>query len=151
SLHPTRPPFAPELCFPVSPVCDEGKKLPIGYRRTSDAKGFDFDGMRPFFVVESKRKVRSRADQESSAGNLGITWERTGRIAPSSLVGCETRRGVAEGLPRGRQRFGMHAFMERGEQIKVNLFRRELGSSVDMLNAAIENLIHIPARVLERG
>src|SRR4029434_1899736 len=114
-------------------------------------KWFDFDAMRPFFVVEDKRKVRRRADKERSSGNFRISWQSTGGIIWGNFVKQEIRCGVAKGLPRVRQRFGMHAFLERGQQIKVNLFRREFGSSVDMLNAAIENLIHIPPRVLERG
>ena len=105
--------------------------------------------MRPFFVVESKRKVRRRADKESSAGNFGIAWERTGRIVRSSLFSYETRHGIAKGLPRVRQRFGMHTFVKRGQKVKVKLFRSEFGSSVDGLDATIENLVHIAARVFE--
>src|SRR5882724_2401772 len=142
--------FAPELSFAVATIFDEGKKFTIGYRCAGDAKGFDLDGMRPFFVVESKRKVRRRADKESSAGNIGIAWETTGRIVPRSLVGCETRPGVAKGLPGVRQCFSMHTFVKRRQQVKVKFFRIELGKSVDVLNATIENLVHIAARLFER-
>src|SRR5262245_18913653 len=126
--------FAPELSFAVAPVFDEGKKFAIGYRRTSDAKGFDFEGMRPLLVVERKRKIRSCADQESSSGNFDIAWKSAGRITPWSFIKCEIWCGVAKGLPRIRQPFGMHAFMEGGQQVKVKLSRREIGSSVDILN-----------------
>src|SRR5262249_14095000 len=143
--------FAPKLSFAVAAVFDEGKKFAIGYRRASDAKGFDFDGMRPFLVVESKRKIRCRTDKESSPGNFGIAWQSTGRIIWVNLIEQEIGRRVAKGLPRIRQRFGVHAFMEGGQQIKVKLFRREPGSFVDILNGTIENLVHIAAGVLERG
>src|SRR5262245_54387602 len=104
--------FAPELSFAVAPVFDEGKKFAVGYRRASDAKGLDFEGMRPFLVVESKRKVRSRADKEISSGNFGIAWQSTGRIISGNPIEQDIGRRVAKGLPGICQRFGMHAFME---------------------------------------
>src|SRR5215468_10217234 len=104
--------FAPKLSFAVAAVFDEGKKLAIGYRRTSNAKGFDFDGMRPFLVVESKRKIWSRADKESSSWNFGIAWQSTGRIIWGSPIEQDIGRRVAKGLPGICQCFGMHAFME---------------------------------------
>src|SRR5215510_12869187 len=143
--------FAPKLSFAVAAVFDEGKKFAIGYRCASDAQGFDFDGMRPFLVVESERKIRCRTDKESSPGNFGITRQSTGSIVWENFMRHEIRWGVGKGLPRIRQRFGMHAFMERGQQVKVKLFRRELGSSVDILNGTIEHLVHIAARILEWG
>src|SRR5215510_6901530 len=143
--------FAPELSSAVTAVFDEGKKFAIGYRCASEAKGFDFDGMRPFLVVESKRKIRCRTDKESSPGNFGITRQRTGGIVWGNFIRHEIRCGVGKGLPGICQRFGMHAFMERGQQVKVKLFRCELGSSVDIFNGTIENLVHIAARILGWG
>src|SRR5215475_11313548 len=116
--------FAPKLSFAVTAVFDEGKKFAIGYRCASDAKGFDFDGMRPFLVVESKRKIRCRTDKESSPGNFGIARQSTARIIRDNFISHEIRSGVGKGLPGICQRFGVHAFMERGQQIKVKLFRR---------------------------
>src|SRR5262245_57942910 len=98
--------------------------------------------MRPFLVVESKRKGRSRDDKESSPENFGIAWQSTGRIMRWSFIKCEIRCGVSEGLPRIRQRFGMHAFMERGQQVKVKLLRGELRSPVDVFDATLENIVH---------
>ena len=40
--------------------------------------------------------------------------------------------------------------MKRGQQVEVKFFHSELGTSVDGVNAAIENLVHITARVFER-
>src|SRR5215472_1278261 len=84
----------------------------------------DFDGMRPFLIVESKRKIRCRTDKESSPGNFGITRQSTGGIVWDNFVRHEIRRGVGKGLPSICQRFRMHAFMERGQQVEVKLFRR---------------------------
>src|SRR5262249_61712267 len=125
--------FAPKLSFAVTAVFDEGKKFAIRYRRASDAKGFDFDGMRPFLIVESKRKIRCRTDKESSPGNFGITRQSTGGIVWDNFMRHEIRCGVGKGLPGICQRFGMHAFMERCQQVGVKLFRRWLGRSADVL------------------
>src|SRR5262249_13197157 len=105
----------------------------------------------PFLVVESKRKIRCRTDKESSPGNFGIARQSTARIIRDNFISHEIRSGVGKGLPGICQRFGMHAFMERGQQVKVKRFRCELGSSFDILNGTIENLVHIAARVLEWG
>src|SRR5262249_4605125 len=136
--------------FAVTTVFDEGKEFAVGYRRMGDAKGFDFDRMRPFLVVESKRKIWSRPDKESSSWNFGIAWQSTGRIMPRSFIKCEIRRGVSEGLPRIGQRFAMHAFVERGQQVKVKLLRRELSSPVDVFDAPLENIVHILTSIVER-
>jgi len=68
--------LAPEVRFSVPAIFDEGQKLVVGYRRLRDAKGLDFDGMRPLFVVENKRKIACRADQNSSTRDIDVPRER---------------------------------------------------------------------------
>jgi hypothetical protein len=46
--------------------------------------------------------------------------------------------------------FGMHTFVKRGQQVKIKFFWSEIGISVDVLDATIDNLIHVLARFWKR-
>jgi hypothetical protein len=63
---------APILAFTIAAFLNEFQKFAVGHRRASNAKGFDFDLVRPLLIVEDKRRLLGSTDHEFAAGNFHV-------------------------------------------------------------------------------